>query len=162
AAITTIVPTKSLKELTNSRRIGRLVWPGCDVIDVCGPADAFCYAKYWLVRFGKTEPGYQCDVVAAAPGPVRTTCGIELTATHGYSDIADGVDTLIVAGGAEAEQASEDPSLVECVRSIAPKARRVASVCTGAFVLAAAPPASTARDDALVVLRASCEGISHN
>jgi transcriptional regulator GlxA family with amidase domain len=45
---------------------------------------------------------------------------------------------LVVAGGAEAEQASEDPSLVECVRSMAPRARRVASVCTGAFILAAA------------------------
>jgi transcriptional regulator GlxA family with amidase domain len=91
----------------------------------------FFYAKYWLVRFGKTELGYQCDIVAAFPGPVRTTCGIELIATHGYSDIADGLDTLIVAGGAEAEQASRDPSLVECVRSVAPNARRVASVCTG-------------------------------
>jgi transcriptional regulator GlxA family with amidase domain len=45
---------------------------------------------------------------------------------------------LVVAGGPEPEQASEDPSLIECVRSIAPKARRVASVCTGAFILAAA------------------------
>jgi transcriptional regulator GlxA family with amidase domain len=115
-----------------------LIWPGCDVVDVCGPTDAFFYAKYWLVRFGKTEPGYQCDIIAAAPGPVRTTCGIELVATHGYSDIADGLDTLVVAGGAEAEQAGEDPSLVECVRAVAPKARRVASICTGAFILAAA------------------------
>jgi transcriptional regulator GlxA family with amidase domain len=99
----------------------------------------FFYAKYWLVRYGRTcEPGYQCDLVAATPGPVRTTCGIELIATHGYSDIGDGLDTLVVAGGAEAEQASEDPSLVECVRSMAPRARRVASVCTGAFILAAA------------------------
>jgi hypothetical protein len=41
--------------------------------------------------------------------------------THGYSDVADGVDTLIVAGGKDAEQASEDPSLIACVQSIAPK-----------------------------------------
>jgi transcriptional regulator GlxA family with amidase domain len=84
------------------------------------------------------EPGYQCDLVAAAPGPVWTTCGIEIVATHSYSDIRGGLDTLVVAGGEEAEQASEDPSLVECVRSMAPRARRVASVCTGAFILAAA------------------------
>jgi transcriptional regulator GlxA family with amidase domain len=78
------------------------------------------------------------DIIAATPGPVRTTCGIELIATHGYSDIGDGLDTLVVAGGAEAEQASDDPSLVECVRSMAPRVRRVASICTGAFILAAA------------------------
>jgi transcriptional regulator GlxA family with amidase domain len=126
------------QDITKSRRIGVLVWPGCDVLDVCGPTDVFFYAKYWLPRFGKTEPGYLCDIIAATPGPVRTTCGIELIATHGYSDIGDGLDTLVVAGGAEAEQASEDPSLVECVRSMAPRARRVASICTGAFILAAA------------------------
>jgi transcriptional regulator GlxA family with amidase domain len=96
------------------------------------------YAAYWLPRFGRTETGYVCDIVAATPGPIRTTCGIELTATHGYSDLEDGLDTLIVAGGAEAEQASKDPSLVEWVRSMAPRVRRVASVCTGAFILAAA------------------------
>jgi len=116
-----------------------LVWPGCDVLDVCGPIDVFFYAKYWLMRCARDgEPGYQCDIVAASPGPVKTTCGIELIATHSYTDIEDGLDTLVVVGGAEAEQASMDPSLVECVRSMAPRARRVASICTGAFILAAA------------------------
>jgi len=131
--------TSPSQELTRSRRIGVLVWPGCDVLDVCGPIDVFFYARYWLQRFGRTcEPGYQCDIIAAAPGPVKTTCGIELIATHGYSGIEDGLDTLIVVGGAEAEEASKDPSLVGCARSMAPKVRRVASICTGAFILAAA------------------------
>src|SRR5664279_5385812 len=134
----TLAPSLPSQDITKFRRIGVLVWPGCDVLDVCGPIDVFFYAKYWLHRFGRTEPGYQCDIVAASPGPVKTTCGIELIATHGYSDIEDGLDTLVVAGGAEAEQASMDPFLVECVRSMAPRARRVASICTGAFILAAA------------------------
>ena len=99
----------------------------------------FFYANYWLMRYARDgEPGYQCDITAASPGPVKTTCGIELIATHSYSDLKDGLDTLIVVGGAEAEQASMDPSLVECTRSVAPRARRVASICTGAFILAAA------------------------
>ena len=92
-----------------------------------------------LRRFGKTdEPGYQCDILAATPGPVRTSCGIELVATHSYCDVEDGLDTLVVAGGVAAEQASKDPSLVEWVRSMAPQVRRVASICTGTFILAAA------------------------
>jgi len=136
--VSTFLSKPVAQDVTRSRRIALLVWPGCDILDVCGPADAFFYAGYWLARFGKTEPGYQCDVVAADAGPVRTTCGIELTATHGYADIADGLDTLVVAGGKDAEQASEDRFLVECVRSIAPRARRVASICTGTFILAAA------------------------
>ena len=43
-----------------------------------------------------------------------------------------------MAGGVDAEQACKDPSLVEWVRSMAPRVRRVASICTGAFILAAA------------------------
>jgi transcriptional regulator GlxA family with amidase domain len=134
----TPVPTQPTHEIIRARRMGFLVWPGCDVLDVCGPIDAFFYASIMLMRFGKTEPGYLCDIVAAKPGPIRTTCGIEITATHGYNDLKDGLDTLLVAGGMEAEQASKDPCLVECVRAVAPSARRVASICSGAFVLASA------------------------
>jgi transcriptional regulator GlxA family with amidase domain len=109
-----------------------LIYPGCDILDVCGPCDAFHYADYFLVRFGRTsEPDYQINILAVAPGPVRTSCGIELVATHGYSDISEGLDTLVVVGGIGAEQASRDPALVEWVR-------RVASICAGAFILAAA------------------------
>jgi transcriptional regulator GlxA family with amidase domain len=135
----TLVPSAASQEITRSRRIGFLIYPDCDIVDVCGPFDAFFYAGFMLPRFGRTdEPGYQCDIIAATPGPVRTHCGIELPATHGYSDIRDGLDTLVVAGGAGAEQACKDPALVEWVRSMAPRARRVASICTGAFILAAA------------------------
>ena len=49
------------------------------------------------------------------------------------------MDTLVVAGGcSNVEEACEDPTLVEWVRSMAPRARRVASICTGTFILAAA------------------------
>jgi transcriptional regulator GlxA family with amidase domain len=63
---------------------------------------------------------------------------MEIVATHRYDEIADGLDTLVVVGGTGCEEASKDPALVEWVRSIAPKTRRVASVCSGAFILAAA------------------------
>jgi len=63
---------------------------------------------------------------------------MEIVATHRYGDVADGLDTLVVVGGTGCEEASKDPALVEWVRSIAPKTRRVASVCSGAFILAAA------------------------
>jgi transcriptional regulator GlxA family with amidase domain len=127
-------------QITNPRRIGFLVYPGCEILDVCGPHDAFVYADTWLTRFGRTsEPGYQCAVIAAAPGPVRTKCGIEIAPTHTFDAVGDKLDTLVVAGGCtNVEEACEDPTLVEWVRSMAPRARRVASICTGAFILAAA------------------------
>jgi transcriptional regulator GlxA family with amidase domain len=140
SAMNTLAPSKPSQEITRSRRIGFLIYPDCDILDLCGPCDAFHYADAYLTRFGRTsEPGYQCDILAATPGPVRTSCGIELLATHSFRDIGDGLDTLIVAGGViSVEQACKDPSLVEWVLSTAPRVRRVASICTGAFILAAA------------------------
>jgi transcriptional regulator GlxA family with amidase domain len=93
-----------------------------------------------LPRFGKSgERGYQCHVLAAAAGAVRTISGIEIIATHSFPDFVDDLDTLIVAGGViSGEQAHKDPALIEWVRSMAPRVRRLASVCTGAFILAAA------------------------
>jgi len=136
----TLVPSPASQEITRSRRIGVVIYPDCDIVDVCGPCDAFHYADYILARFGRTnEPGYKCDILAATPGPVRTSCGIELVATHSFCGLRDSLDTLVVAGGVAAEQVSkDDPALVEWVRAMAPRVRRVASVCTGAFILAAA------------------------
>jgi transcriptional regulator GlxA family with amidase domain len=134
-----IIPSPASQEITRSRRIGVLIYPDCDIVDVCGPCDVFSYADFYLRRFGRTnEPGYQCDILAATPGPVRTSCGIELVATQSYCDVRDGLDTLAVAGGRAAEQASKDSSLVEWVCSMAPRVRRMASICNGAFILAAA------------------------
>jgi transcriptional regulator GlxA family with amidase domain len=136
----TLYQDRSSQEITQPRRIGLLIYPGCDMLDVCGPCEAFHWADVWLPRFGKTgQSGYQCDILAATPGPVRTISGIDIVATRSFHDFVDGLDTLVVAGGViSGEQACKDPALVEWVRSIAPRVRRVASVCTGAFILAAA------------------------
>lgn len=134
------VPDRPASEITRPRRIGFLIYPGCDIVDVCGPADAFFFADAFLPRFGRpSECGYECVILAATPGPVRTLCGLDLVATRSYRDVNDGLDTLVVAGGVvSVEQAGQDPLLVEWVRSMAPRVRRVASVCTGAFILGAA------------------------
>jgi len=127
------------QQATRFRRVGFLIYPDCEILDVCGPFEAFYFADMMLGLLGRTEePSYQSLILAAAPGPIRTMSGMEITATHRYSDIADGLDTLIVVGGLGCEEASKDPALVEWVRSMAPKARRVASICSGAFILAAA------------------------
>ena len=86
--LASVQPSQEITEVSPDRESS--VWPGCDVLDVCGPIDVFFYAKYWLQRFGRiSEPGYQCDIVAATTGPIKTTCGNGLIATHSYSDIED-------------------------------------------------------------------------
>jgi transcriptional regulator GlxA family with amidase domain len=125
------------RDITKVRRIGFLVYEDVEVLDVCGPLDAFVYADRWL-RLGTlpNEPSYDVLVIAATPGLIKTKCGLQIMATHGCADVTDGLDTLIVAGGEGVEQACADPTLVAWVKMIAPRVRRVVSVCTGAFLLA--------------------------
>ena len=138
-AMNTQLPKQSTQEASCFRRVGFLVYPDCQILDVCGPFEAFHFAHHWLRQLGKTaEPGYRSIIMATAPGRIRTMSGMEIVATHGYDEISDGLDTLIVAGGLGVEQACTDEALVEWVRSMAPRARRVASICSGAFMLAAA------------------------
>ena len=130
---------RSYQEVTRFRRVGFLIYPDCEILDVCGPFEVFHFADLGLGILGRTkEPSYQSLVLAAAPGPIRALSGMEIVATHRYGEIADGLVTLVVVGGTGCEEASKDPALVEWVRSIAPKTRRVASVCSEAFILAAA------------------------
>ncbi|MBO1332268.1 GlxA family transcriptional regulator [Streptomyces sp. VRA16 Mangrove soil] len=114
------------------RRIAFVIFDGFQSLDLVGPYEVFQYAS----RLGG---GYACEVVAPAAGRVRSRSGLHLVADHAVAgrDPA-GVDTLVVAGGRGVDQAREDPELVGWVREAAAGARRVASVCSGVFLLAAA------------------------
>jgi transcriptional regulator GlxA family with amidase domain len=130
---------QSFQDAGRFRRIGFLIYPDCEILDVAGPFEAFYFAGLVQGLLGRTkEPSYQSLLMAAAPGPVRTMSGMEIVATHTYGEINDGLDTLVVVGGTGCEDASRDAALVRWIRAIAPKTRRIASICSGAFILAAA------------------------
>jgi transcriptional regulator GlxA family with amidase domain len=75
--------------------------------------------------------------LVAPHGPIVTaSAGLELV-TAPLPPIGARVDTLMIAGGQGVEAAAADPTLVDWVRERARRARRTASVCTGAFLLAA-------------------------
>jgi hypothetical protein len=60
SAMNILVPTPPSQQITKSRRIGFLIYPDCEICDVCGPLDVFHFANFSLPRFGRTnEPGYQ-------------------------------------------------------------------------------------------------------
>ena len=121
------------------RRIGFLVYPDCQSLDLSGPFEVFHWADLILGVLGRAKaPTYQSLVIAEASGLVRTMSGLQIVATHSYREIVGGLDTLVVVGGTGCEVASQDCPLVEWVRSVAPKTRRIVSICSGAFVLAAA------------------------
>jgi transcriptional regulator GlxA family with amidase domain len=128
-----------MRENANFRRIGFLAYPDCQSLDLSGPFEAFYWADRLLDVLGRAKaPIYQSLILAESPGPVRTMSGLEIVATHSYRDDVGVLDTLIVMGGGGCEEASRDRGLVDWVRSVAPKTRRIVSICSGAFILAAA------------------------
>jgi hypothetical protein len=161
SAMNTPAPSQAPQEITRSRRIGVLIYPGCDVLDVCGPCEAFHWADVWLPRFGRTgEPGYQCHIITATPGLVRTISGIEVAATHSYCDIGDGLDTLIVAGGviSGAGMQGSGARRMGALNGAAGAAGGV-GLHWRVHIGGRGPLASPARDDALDVFRCPRDGI---
>jgi len=118
------------------RVIDVLAYPAVQLLDVTGPFQVFASANDHVAITGGTPP-YALRVVARGGQGVTASAGLALAAGP-LPDAGETVDTLLVAGGEGAEAAANDPALVDWVRQHATEARRVASVCTGAFLLAAA------------------------
>ncbi|MGH8508250.1 MAG: GlxA family transcriptional regulator [Gammaproteobacteria bacterium] len=118
------------------RSIGIVAFPGVEVLDITGPMEVFTFASMGLQREGITkDPAYTVEVLAEKPGPVKTLSGLQIIADRAYSDITNGIDTLLIPGGGVTSVLS-DRLLVDWIRTMAPRVRRLASVCTGAFLLA--------------------------
>jgi transcriptional regulator GlxA family with amidase domain len=112
-----------------------LAFPSVQLLDVTGPLQTFATANEHVTQAGGAAP-YHLRVVAQGGQGVTASAGLAITAAP-LPRPGSAVDTLIIAGGPGVEAAAADPLLVDWVRQRAAKARRVASVCTGAFLLAA-------------------------
>jgi transcriptional regulator GlxA family with amidase domain len=118
------------------RAIDVLVYPAVQLLDVTGPVQVFASANDVVAETGGGRP-YALRVVAQGGEGITSSSGVTLAAGP-LTKSSEGLDTLIVAGGQGVEAAAENPILVDWVRERAARARRVASICTGAFLLAAA------------------------
>jgi transcriptional regulator GlxA family with amidase domain len=113
-----------------TRLISFVIFPDLQILDATGPLAAFEIA-------GRYSPGaYALKLTATMPGPVRSSAGAQLTAEPLSDPFA--LHTLIVGGGEGSRLAARDAVLLDHVRVAANAGRRVASVCSGAYVLAAA------------------------
>jgi transcriptional regulator GlxA family with amidase domain len=117
------------------RRIEILAFPDVQLLDVAGPLQVFASANDLVGEMGRPRP-YE-PVVVADRALVTASAGLGL-ATHELSPPSLPLDTLIVAGGFGVYPACENAALVGWLKARAATARRVASVCSGAFLLATA------------------------
>ena len=121
------------------RHIVFVAFPDVQVLDVIGPLEVFGRAARLLVERGhRRELAYSVEIVGPAAGPIVTSSGIAIVANRRFRDVRNDVDTLLVAGGRGSRPAAQDPSLLAWLVRMAPRVRRLGSVCTGTFILAAA------------------------
>jgi transcriptional regulator GlxA family with amidase domain len=110
----------------SSIQLGVLLFPGFELLDVCGPLEVFGYAE-----------GLSSTLVAAERGPVASTQGPALLADCALA-AAPPFDWLMVPGGLGARAAVDDAALLAWLTERAAACDRVLSVCTGSALLARA------------------------
>ncbi len=122
-----------------SRHVAVVAFPGAEVLDVTGPLEVFSQAAHILGAGGaRTEPAYRIEVLARRAGPIEMSSGIRLVAERAVGEVRGGLDTLLVAGGRGTAAALADELLLAWLRRMARRVRRLASVCSGTFLLAEA------------------------
>lgn len=114
--------------------IAVLVLPGVQMLDVMGPIDVFNEGA----RQAELPDKYQFELITNISGPVRASNGILFHANSMLETCSAGIDTLLIAGSPTIATTKHDPDLIAWLQEQARHVRRLASVCSGAFLLAQA------------------------
>ncbi|MFJ9539823.1 GlxA family transcriptional regulator [Streptomyces sp. NPDC101225] len=116
---------------TNRLTVTVFVFPGVRLLDVTGPIEVFASANAFGGR-------YRVQIVSEDGAGVITSAGTRIHADRRAGDVRDPSDVLVIPGGPEWETLIKDDELLDVVRRLNGTAGRTASVCSGAFLLAAA------------------------
>src|SRR5882757_4080833 len=115
--------------------IGVLVFPDFQLLDAAGPISVFEIAGRYADSLSSIKAP-SIKVLAVTPGPVRSSSGAELLA-RGLRP-SGAISTLIVAGGEGVRAAARCEKTLAFVQAMVKRGIRVASVCSGAYILAEA------------------------
>ncbi len=142
---------------TAARRVVVVAYPQANFLDVAGPCEVFNAAKPALPPRDAEDEGYAIEIVSATrESTIGMSCGVGIVAHRPYEQCQGPIDTLLVAGGPGVWAVARDAEFLGWLRRTAPGVRRLGSVCTGAFVLAAAGLLDGHRAaDPLAVMRAT-------
>ena len=114
----------------SSRRVGFLAFDGAMLLDLSGPAEVFVAANR------QVPDAYALEVLTPSGGPFETSVGARMVGAP-VPESGD-FDTVIVIGSAVPAARFVTPEVVTATLDLARRTRRLASICTGAFVLAEA------------------------
>lgn len=114
-------------------------FPGAQVLDITGPLEIFKGASDVVTCRGLSAArAYEISLATSTGDVFETSCGIRLAADHALEAVTCPIDTLLVSGGDGTPEAMRDKQLIAFLQRVAESARRVASICSGSFLLAQA------------------------
>jgi transcriptional regulator GlxA family with amidase domain len=111
-----------------TRRVAFFIYPQFNLIDLSGPLEAFGIAT------SMAAGSYRVTVMSLAGGEVESSTGVRVMS---HVAVADAIDTLVIVGDPGISDRKFLPETIDFIRTAAARARRTASVCMGAFLLAA-------------------------
>jgi transcriptional regulator GlxA family with amidase domain len=115
-------------------RITLLAFPRVQLLDIVGPADVFAEAARQLGN----QRAYRVEVIGTHKGMIKGSSGLKLAIDETFETYKGRIDTLLVAGSPHIDEVALNPALQAWLRQQAKSVRRIGSVCSGAFLLAAA------------------------
>jgi transcriptional regulator GlxA family with amidase domain len=118
------------------RHVVIVAFAGLQSLDAVGPFEVFAGASRAAAFVGRGG-GYRVTLASTEGGLVSAESGLGLN-TVVLPDPAEPIDTLLLPGGDQAQSARGDDELMAWIKNVAPRCRRVATVCTGAFLAAQA------------------------
>jgi transcriptional regulator GlxA family with amidase domain len=142
--------------LPKPRRIEILMFPRVQLLDVAGPMQVFATANELADQLAP----YDVRVVAMRAGPIASSSGLVLLA-EALPLPRRPIDTLIVAGGWGVDEAINDRHLIRWIGQRARTARRTASVCSGALLLAEADCSIANGAPRIGIAAPNCRGAIH-
>src|SRR5262245_17575460 len=119
------------------RRVALVAFEGFQLLDVAGPLEVFSKANQHLPETTAEPFRYELIVASPAGGAIASSSGLQIAATRALADLNEPLDTVMIAGGPEAalRDVGTSTGLLDWIAQRAPGTRRMASVCTGAFLL---------------------------
>lgn len=116
-------------------RVVFLLYPGVQALDITGPHEVFDAATRVMAGLGHVG-GYDLTLAGTTAGPVATESGLGVVAANRLDELDGPIHTLVIPGGDGARR--DQPAIVDWLRTNAPRCERIATVCTGTFLAAAA------------------------
>lgn len=110
------------------RNVGILIFPDVELLDFCGPYEAFSAASR------DATPYFNTFTVAERPEPVASKAGLTFIPDYSFEN-APKIDILVVPGGQGTRREIDNPAVISWVRHVAGVAELTTSVCTGSFLL---------------------------